>query len=280
MSESQIVRSTLQRPEVHAQWLRDFYSDESRALYDAAFDHIASLLASRDKTPFLDAGCGDGTHTIRLARRGYPVVALDFSEHILDRARANLAANGLAHMVTFEQGSLLSLPLTDGSFDFVLCWGVLMHIPEVGKAVAELARVVKPNGFLIISENNMWSLEAVLARTARRVLAACGISSRGGKQFASLKMSAAGAEYWRQTESGPLICREARISWLIAALAGHGFALKERIAGEFIERHAEIRMKSLRHWVHQFNLAWFKHVRVPQPAEANLLIFQKRDCPP
>ena len=272
-SASDIVQSTLQRGDVHEQWIREFYTDESRSLYEMAFDDIAGVLALHEKSPVLDAGCGDGAHTIRLARRGYPVVALDFSEYVLDRARGNVLASGLAQMVKFEHGSLLNLPLTDRSFDFVLCWGVLMHIPEVDKAIAELARVVKPNGFLIISENNMWSLESVVERIIRRALAAAGIRGRKGKPLATLKIGVAGAEYWRQTDAGPLMCREMRISWLIGKLAACGFTLKERKALEFSERHVALPGKLLKRWVHKFNLAWFKYVRLPQPAADNLLIF-------
>ncbi len=279
ISKSEIVRSTLERPEVHAQWIGDFYTDDSRSFFEAAFDHIVSALPSPEKLTFLDAGCGDGAHTVRLARRGYPVVALDFSEHVLGRARANVAASGLDHMVKFEHGSLLNLPVPDSSFDFVLCWGVLMHIPEVEKAIAELARVVKPNGALIISEDNMWSFESVIVRIARRVLGSLGIRSLKGKGFARLEIDAAGAEYWRETDAGPLICREARISWLVRQFAIHGLTLKERLPEEFIERHAHIPVKLLRRWVHKFNLAWFNYVRWPQPAMGNLLIFSKGNAP-
>jgi 2-polyprenyl-3-methyl-5-hydroxy-6-metoxy-1,4-benzoquinol methylase len=275
LSDDEIVRNTLERPDVHAQWINDFYTDESQSFYESAFDHIVQLLGSRADSTVLDAGCGDGAHAIRLAARGYPVLAMDFSEHVLDRARAKVAASSLGRMVTFERASLLSLPMHDGSFDFVLCWGVLMHIPEVEKAISELCRVVRPNGFLIISEDNMWSLESLLVRAVRRILGIAGLRGVGGRDFARLKISAAGAEYWRQTDAGPLICREARISWLVAKVTTHGFELKERIAGEFLERHAAVPGKALKRWVHKFNLAWFRYVRLPHLAMGNLLIFRK-----
>jgi 2-polyprenyl-3-methyl-5-hydroxy-6-metoxy-1,4-benzoquinol methylase len=273
--ESEIVRKTLERPDVHARWIRDFYTDESTSFYDAAFDLIASRLAPREHLSFLDAGCGDGAHTVRLAKRGYPVVALDFSEHILSKARENVAANNLEHMVRFEHGNLLKLPIADDSFDFVLCWGVLMHIPEVETAITELARVVKPNGFLIISENNMWSLESLLVRAVRSVLGRAVLTRLRGKEPAELRITPAGAEYWRQTDAGPLICREARISWLIARVASHGFVFNERVATEFTELPPKIPVKMLKRWLWKFNLMWFKYVRLPQPAVANLLLFKK-----
>lgn len=273
--ESQEVRTTLQRPEVHQRWFREFHTVDSRQFYEAAFDHIAAVLAARSKSTFLDAGCGDGAHSIRLARRGYPVVALDMSEYVLREARENVAANELDHMIRFESGSLLALPFGEGAYEFVLCWGVLMHIPEVETAIAELARVMSQNGVLIISEDNMWSVESTLVRSVSRAIPHSLLRRLRHKAPARLRVTAAGAEYWRQTESGPLICRESRISWLIERLAQHGFILRERIAGELFERHAAVPTKFLRRCVHRLNLAWFKYVRLPQPAMGNLLIFEK-----
>jgi 2-polyprenyl-3-methyl-5-hydroxy-6-metoxy-1,4-benzoquinol methylase len=268
--ESEIVQSTLKRPQVHSRWIGDFYGTaESHHFYESAFDHITTLLTPGEKV--LDAGCGDGAHTVRLAKRGHPVLAIDFSEHILEKACANVAAQRLSGLVEFKCGSLLALPFADNSFDSVLCWGVLMHIPEVARAIEELGRVVRPNGFLIISENNCWSFEALLVRIIRRVLQTVG----AGANFAPLNMGAAGAEYWRETESGPLICREARIPRLVRDVSALGFVLRERIAGEFVERHAGIPVKWLRRAVQGFNLFWFKYMRLPQPAMGNLLVFQK-----
>jgi len=274
MSQSQTVQQTLARPGVHQRWINDYYSDES-PFYDAAFDRITDLLADREKSTFLDAGCGDGSHSLRLARRGYPVVAVDLSDYILEEARRNVAANNLGHLVTVERGSLLDLPAADGAFDFVLCWGVLMHIPKVEEAVAELARVTKPGGFLVISEDNMWSIESTLVRVARRLLSGGLVRRLQGKKPAELSVNARGAEYWRQTESGMLLCREARIPWLVQNLKGHGFAMRRRMAGAFIERETSVPTKFLRGWLRAFNLAWFKYIRLPQPAMGNLLIFQK-----
>lgn len=278
-AESKVVSRTLERPELHKQWVGDYYTDESSRFYEAAFDHIATRLASREKSTFLDAGCGDGSHTIRLARRGFPVVALDFSPYVLTRAGDNVASHNLGHMVRFEQGSLLQLPFSDGAFELVLCWGVLMHIPEVETAISELARVVKLNGFLIISEVNMWSIERTLMRSVRRALGRTLIRRLRGREPADLRVRPAGAEYWYQTDAGPLFCREARISWLTAALESRGFVVKERIAGQFSERYTSVPTKLLKRCVHAFNEAWFARVRWPQPATGNLLLFQKIRTP-
>jgi 2-polyprenyl-3-methyl-5-hydroxy-6-metoxy-1,4-benzoquinol methylase len=273
MNESEIVRSALERAEAHAEWLNELYTDESRAFYESAFDHIVRVFGSRPKSTVLDAGCGSGSHAIRLAVRGYPVLAMDASEHILERARVNVAARNLSHMITFEPGSVTSLPMQDESFDFVICWNVLMLVPEVGKAISELCRVVRPDGFLIISEDNMWSLEALLVRIAHRILDRPGLMK--DKNFYRPKITAAGAEYLRHTDAGPLFGRVARISWLVNTVASHGFALRERIGGEFLESKL-VPGNVLKRCARKFNLLWFEHVRLPHPSMGNVLIFRKK----
>lgn len=273
MNESAITRGTLERAEVHTDWLNDFYTDESRAFYESAFDHIAQVFGSRRKSTVLDAGCGAGSNTIRLALRGYPVLAMDVSEHILERARVNVAATDLSHMVTFEHGSVSSLPLQDRSLDFVICWNVLMLIPEIETAISELCRIVRPGGFLVISEDNMWSLEALLVRCAHRILDDTGLMRCRASYRPTI--TAAGAEYVHRTEAGPLFGRVARISWLVKTVASHGFELKERLGGEFLESKA-VPGKPLKRCIRKFNLLWFEHVRLPHPSMGNVLIFEKR----
>jgi 2-polyprenyl-3-methyl-5-hydroxy-6-metoxy-1,4-benzoquinol methylase len=273
-SESKVVRDTLRQPDVHDRWI-GYYTDELQSFYDAIFDRIAALLASREKATFLDVGCGDGAQSIRLAKRGYPVLALDFSEYALGRARERVARNELEHLIRCEQGSAVNLPFADASFDFVLCCSVLMHIPEVERAISELARVVKPKGYLVVTENNMWSVESVLVRLARRVLGRSVVTRlRGGKAPAELQICPAGAEYWRQTDAGPIMCREARIPWLIARFASHGLVLEHRTATEFAELHT-VPTRALKRLLLKFNFAWFRYVHLPQPAMDNLLLFEK-----
>jgi 2-polyprenyl-3-methyl-5-hydroxy-6-metoxy-1,4-benzoquinol methylase len=274
-SESAVVRATLEKPDVHEQWIGDFYSTASRRFYDAAFDRIVGWFASREKSSFLDAGCGDGSHTVRLARRGYPVVAIDFSEHILAKAREVVAFNELAHQVRFEHGSLLDLPVADDSFEYVLCWGVLMHIPDVEVAISQLARVVKPSGYLIISENNMWSLDSILERTVRRLLGSGLLKRLLSKEPVQFRTTPAGVEYWRQSDAGPIFCRDVRVSWLVATFARHGLVLTRRTAGEFTALHTVMPAKILKRALWAFNLMWFNYVRWALPATGNILLFQK-----
>jgi len=97
----------------------------------------------------LDLGCGLGAYCTRLAERGVAVVGLDGSFGLLRGARARGAR--VLH------GDALHLPFPDRSLDFVTTIGVLHHLPgEAAQraACAEIARVLRPEGRLIVHESN------------------------------------------------------------------------------------------------------------------------------
>jgi SAM-dependent methyltransferase len=94
----------------------------------------------------LDAACGTGRYAVRLAERGHTVVGVDQSPDMLERARAKVPGG------RFLEGGLTELPLPDASVDAAVCALALVHVPEVGPAVAELARVVRPGGRILLSD--------------------------------------------------------------------------------------------------------------------------------
>jgi ubiquinone/menaquinone biosynthesis C-methylase UbiE len=94
----------------------------------------------------LDAACGTGRYAALLAERGHAVVGVDQSPAMLERARAKLPGH------RFLEGSLDALPLEDGSVDAAVCALALVHLPELHPVFAELARVVRPGGRILISD--------------------------------------------------------------------------------------------------------------------------------
>lgn len=264
-SQKQEVKATLQEMEVHDGWTSGYRTPENEPFYELAFDYLASVYGTPGDEPILDAGCGSSTKTIHLARRGYSVIAVDISEKILDIARQTVTERGLQR-VKHEWQDLTALSYADNAFTRVLCWGVLMHVPEVERAIAELVRVTRPGGTIIVSEGNVWSLQATALRLLKRML---------GRERADVRRTPAGIELWEETSSGRLVTRQARMHWLIDEFQAHGAALVERRAGQFTEVFTLLPWRPLRLLVHWFNNIWFRWIRLPGPAFGNLLVFRK-----
>ncbi len=95
-----------------------------------------------------DIGCGTGRHALRLAAAGATVTAVDFSARMLQCARAKPGAKD----ITFVRHDLRKrFPLPSAAFDRVLCCLVLDHIAELRSFFAELRRLCRPDGAVVIS---------------------------------------------------------------------------------------------------------------------------------
>ena len=108
---------------------------------------------------WLDAGCGTGTLARLLAARNCNVTGVDASPDMVAAARAHRTDGRLAERLTFRQiPTIESLPFTDRAFDGVLCASVLEYVLDVARCLAEIHRVLKPDGLLLVSIPNRGSL--------------------------------------------------------------------------------------------------------------------------
>ena len=107
---------------------------------------VRRLLETLPPGRIVDAACGTGRHSAWLAARGHEVVGVDASPDMLAKARAKLPE------CRFELGDLTALPLPDDSVDAALCALALVHLQDLRSALAELARVVRPGGRIVISD--------------------------------------------------------------------------------------------------------------------------------
>jgi ubiquinone/menaquinone biosynthesis C-methylase UbiE len=103
----------------------------------------------------LDVACGTGTLALAAKRRvgaSGSVHGIDASPEMVERARTKAARSGLP--ATFEIATAQSLPFPDATFDVVLCTLALHHVPEDARAdaIAEMRRVVKPGGRVLVVE--------------------------------------------------------------------------------------------------------------------------------
>ena len=133
--------------------------DELEPWYEHLYARVHAIV--RDALPpssrgaiALDAGCGTGFQTAILRTLGYRTHGVDLSAGLLAVARARLP------QTTFVRGRLESLPYADGSFDTVTCCGsTLSFLPDPAAAVAELGRVLRPGGRLLVEVEHKWSAD-------------------------------------------------------------------------------------------------------------------------
>jgi ubiquinone/menaquinone biosynthesis C-methylase UbiE len=95
----------------------------------------------------LDVGSGPGSITLGLADIVAPgeVVGVDIQLAQVERSCSLAAARGMTN-VRFQTGDIYALPFPDGSFEAAFANGVLMHLAEPLRALAELRRVLRPGG--------------------------------------------------------------------------------------------------------------------------------------
>ncbi len=205
-----------------------------------------NVLRPAQDSVFLDAGCGVGDHSARIARFGMRVVGVDVSEAILSDARERIAREGLEDRVSFQPERLERLSFPDAHFDFVYCRGVLMHVPDWERALGELCRVLKPGGKIAIGEGNTKALETQIVALARR------ISHRSSKQIET----PGGLEFWSQKGGQPFVVRIANVACLERALAKHRCNVIERMATTFWDIN-RFPAGFIRDGIIAFNQFWF-----------------------
>ena len=106
---------------------------------------VWSLVDSLSPGRALDAGCGTGRHARHLVDLGHDVVGVDLTPEMLSRAAANVPE------AIFHEADLRDIPMPGGRFDLVVSGLALAHLEDLRPAVAELTRVLRPGGRLVIS---------------------------------------------------------------------------------------------------------------------------------
>lgn len=256
--------------EIHEFWESEYLAPGLTRFYEKAFDVIASELKARGVSSVLDAGCGYCLHTARLARHGFDITGVDFSPAALEAADEYLTRKGLRGQATLQRGDLLDLPFSDESVDAVVCWGVLMHIPDLKTALGELARVVRPGGCLVLMENNSASLHVRLVEPGLRLL-----KRALRRPIPQRRRTDQGVEEWNERESGGLLVRKTDIAWLTSFLETVGLQRAGRYSGQFTELYTSLGWEFAKSLLYRFNEMWLDSRQVPSLAMGNILIFDK-----
>ncbi|KAI5954433.1 hypothetical protein KGF54_002208 [Candida jiufengensis] len=106
----------------------------------------------------LDAGCGPGTITIDFAKNylneGGSIVGIEPTQQLIDSCN-ELKRKENVKNAEFQLGSIYDIPFKDNTFDLIYSHQVLIHLEEPLKALKELLRVTKPNGFICIKDADL-----------------------------------------------------------------------------------------------------------------------------
>lgn len=147
-----------------AAWTHSLGTAREAVRQELVTRQLAAHLPARGDGPalqVLDAGCGQGTQAIALARNGHHVLGVDLSDELLDAARTAAAeeASAVRQRLDFRRGDLLALEETlAGRFDLVCCHGVAMYLPSLEALVSALVAVTRPAGLISLLTRNRASL--------------------------------------------------------------------------------------------------------------------------
>jgi SAM-dependent methyltransferase len=144
-------------PQAYARWRASRLGAITDTLERRLLVDMLGHLAGRH---VLDVGCGDGALAAALLPGGAVVTGIDLDAAMLAAARRRWEGASL-HLV---QGRAEALPFAEGTFDRVLAVTLLCFVGEAERAVAEMARVLRPGGRLVVGELGRFSLWAAQRR--------------------------------------------------------------------------------------------------------------------
>ena len=116
-----------------------------------ALDLLVDAAAPKPTDVTLDVACGPGSVVMAFARRVSRAEGLDATEAMLEEARKLAAASGTAN-VAWHRGDAYALPFADASFDIVSCRYAFHHMQEPDRALAEMIRVCRPAGRVVVCD--------------------------------------------------------------------------------------------------------------------------------
>lgn len=99
----------------------------------------------------LDVGCGPGLMTRALAERGWEVCGIDLLEPAVAQAREEADRSEWGPRAHYAAGDADALPFAPAAFDAVIAMGVLEYLPDATRFVAEMRRVLRPGGLLVVA---------------------------------------------------------------------------------------------------------------------------------
>jgi len=138
---------------IRAQFTRtaEIYARLTQTTDERGLTALVSLAGARAGDRVLDVACGPGFLTMAFAGQGARATGFDATDAFLELARAEAGRRGLGN-VRFEHGDATRLPYADASFDVVACRAAFHHFPRPERVLAEMKRVSRPGGRLLVAD--------------------------------------------------------------------------------------------------------------------------------
>ncbi len=151
----------------HSSYWRDVYQKDnlSGVIYRERRSVVLSILDNLRLTKtsrILEVGCGAGSTTVAMLKRGYMVNAVDTVEDMIELTRQAADEAGLGANLETSSEDICQLSFHSRHFDLVVAVGVLPWLEHPAKAILELDRVTKPGGYIMLTAANKWCLNQVL----------------------------------------------------------------------------------------------------------------------
>ena len=124
---------------------------------------VRSWTEGRPYQHVLDIGCGDGSISLPLIGPGKHLTLMDLSESMLSIVRSNLPRQFVGD-VQVRNEDVMTAPLPPGSFDLIICLGVIAHVDSPEELFARIAKLMKPGGSLILEFTDSFDLAGRMAR--------------------------------------------------------------------------------------------------------------------
>jgi ubiquinone/menaquinone biosynthesis C-methylase UbiE len=157
---------------------RDIYTGSNGNVYSRIQQYRRSLvLAWIDELRLpagsiaLELGCGAGLTAVALAQRGLRVQALDATSAMVELAREQAAAAGVADRVEVNVGDAHELPFDAASVNLVVAMGLIPWLHDPRAALSEIARVLRPRGTVVVTCDNAHRLDHLLDPLWSKLLA-------------------------------------------------------------------------------------------------------------
>lgn len=204
----------------------------------------------------LEAGCGSGRFTEVLLSTGAYVTSFDLSEAV----EANYENHAGQPNLFLAQADIRALPFVKGSFDAVMCLGVIQHTPDPEQTIAALASYVAPGGMLVIDHYTQGYPMPLPRRICRQWL----LKMPKHKAFdACMKLSKA-------------LVPLHRLAWRKGRVAAWARRLLQKVSPlvDYYDSYPTLSLQVLEEWAlldtHDLLTDVFKHLRSPEQIRATL----------